>query len=121
MGNVKGILLGFDSQKANCRGKDTYLFFPTHSERNGGFIKSQRLAIKYCEGCEVREPCLEYSLHYEPLGVWGGKTEIEREVIRQQRQIKLPEYRVNGDAVKRAIRTGSIHRRANSESSEINQ
>lgn len=119
MHNVEGVVLGFDSDKANCKGQDTYLFFPTHSKKNGGFYQSQRLAIKYCENCQVKEPCLEYSLHYEPMGVWGGKTEVEREVIRQKRQIKLPENRVHSDSVRRALRSGSIRRQMRLESSEI--
>ena len=38
-----------------------------------------------CLGCPVRGECLAYALaHKELAGIWGGRTENEREAIRRQ-------------------------------------
>lgn len=43
------------------------------------------LAIRTCQGCPVREPCLRYALEVEdPAGVWGGLTARQRRAIRRQ-------------------------------------
>lgn len=40
-----------------------------------------------CASCEMREPCLEYALHVNVVGVWGGTTDVQRKRIRKQRNI----------------------------------
>lgn len=44
-------------------------------------------AIRVCETCHVKEQCLEYSLHWEQFGIWGGLTEGARERMRKQKNI----------------------------------
>lgn len=44
-------------------------------------------AIRVCETCRVKEQCLEYSLHWEPFGIWGGLTEGARERMRKKKNI----------------------------------
>ncbi len=64
---------------ANCLGVDPDLFFP---ERGA----STKEAKGVCQGCVVREDCLEYALaNGEKFGIWGGLSERERRRIRRQR------------------------------------
>lgn len=48
-----------------------------------------RMAIDICQTCDVREECLDHSLRWEQQGIWGGKTQREREAIRRHRNIAL--------------------------------
>ena len=65
---------------AACRGADSNLFFP---DRGDNAAVAQALAI--CATCTVRAECLEEALSRpELLGVWGGKTAVERRQIRRQ-------------------------------------
>ncbi len=47
-----------------------------------------------CSQCEMRGPCLEWALHHEIHGYWGGKSPEERKKIRKQKNIsiKSPPY-----------------------------
>ena len=64
---------------ANCLGVDPDLFFP---ERGA----STKEAKQVCQGCVVREDCLEYALaNGEKFGIWGGLSERERRRLRRQR------------------------------------
>ncbi|MFZ4519640.1 MAG: WhiB family transcriptional regulator [Microthrixaceae bacterium] len=66
---------------ANCLGVDPDLFFP---ERGA----STKEAKQVCQGCVVREECLEYALaNGEKFGIWGGLSERERRRIRRQRAL----------------------------------
>lgn len=66
---------------ANCLGVDPDLFFP---ERGA----STKEAKAVCQGCVVREECLEYALaNGEKFGIWGGLSERERRRIRRQRAL----------------------------------
>jgi WhiB family redox-sensing transcriptional regulator len=75
-----------------CRGYDTNMWFPIFSkspskaERNE-INKQIEIARTICGQCSQSEHCLEYSLRHEPLGIWGGKTELERANIRNSRGI----------------------------------
>jgi WhiB family redox-sensing transcriptional regulator len=60
-----------------CAQTDPEAFFPDKGERT-------RPAKAVCEGCPVRDECLNYALeHNERFGVWGGKSERERRVLRR--------------------------------------
>jgi WhiB family redox-sensing transcriptional regulator len=62
-------------------GVDPDLFFP---ERGA----STKEAKAVCQGCVVREDCLEYALaNGEKFGIWGGLSERERRRIRRQRAL----------------------------------
>ena len=66
---------------ANCRGLDPDLFYP---ERGA----STREAKAVCQGCVVREECLEFALRRgEKFGIWGGTSERERRRIRKARRL----------------------------------
>jgi WhiB family transcriptional regulator, redox-sensing transcriptional regulator len=66
---------------ANCLGTDPDLFFP---ERGA----STKEAKAVCQGCVVREDCLEYALaNGEKFGIWGGYSERQRRRINRQRAL----------------------------------
>lgn len=66
---------------AACRGLDAALFFPTRGEWTRGEAR------EVCGGCPVRAECLEHALEAgEKFGIWGGKTERQRRVMRRARQ-----------------------------------
>ena len=68
--------------EANCLGVDPELFFP---ERGG----STREAKEVCQGCVVKDDCLEFALQNgEKFGIWGGMSERERRRIRRQRALE---------------------------------
>ncbi|MCP4435058.1 MAG: WhiB family transcriptional regulator [Actinomycetia bacterium] len=66
--------------KAACRGPQAEVFFPPPQfERKADRLERERRAKRICVTCDVREECLEYSLHIkEPHGIWGGLNEAER-------------------------------------------
>ena len=87
--------LGFDTSRAACKGIDVEVFFPLKELwENRAYQKMQREATQICEQCEVKEPCLEYALANEPMGIWGGKTEFQRHILRKNRNLNLPSDRV---------------------------
>ncbi|HVC14726.1 MAG TPA: WhiB family transcriptional regulator [Acidimicrobiales bacterium] len=69
-------------KRAACRGIDVEIFFPETDED-----ADVEAAKAVCEGCPVRQACLEHALaHREREGVWGGATERERRRILRQRR-----------------------------------
>ena len=54
-----------------------------------GLKASTAEAIKICDGCAIKDPCLDYSLEWEPMGIWGGYAEGERHYIRKERKLNL--------------------------------
>lgn len=86
----------FDAAPENgrCRGEDTNMWFPIFSKSPS---KQERIEINkqiatakaICSACPSAYHCLEYSLRHEPLGIWGGLTELERAKIRASRGITL--------------------------------
>lgn len=59
------------TRRAACLDLDPELFFPISME---GPSQSQvEQAKQVCDGCPVREPCLQYALSTrQAYGVWGG-------------------------------------------------
>lgn len=65
------------TEQALCAQTDPEAFFP---EKGG----STREAKRICQGCEVRDECLEYALaNGIRFGIWGGFSERERRKIKQ--------------------------------------
>jgi WhiB family redox-sensing transcriptional regulator len=57
---------------AACAGVDSDAFFSDDP-------REQRIAKRICEGCPVREQCLQYANdRREYYGVWGGQTSSRR-------------------------------------------
>ena len=67
-----------------CSEVGTDIFFPEKGE-------AAQPAKTICGGCIHKAECLEWSLHHEIYGVWGGFTERERRFIRRQRNIQFKE------------------------------
>ncbi|MCB1258049.1 MAG: WhiB family transcriptional regulator [Microthrixaceae bacterium] len=64
---------------ANCMGVDPDLFFP---ERGASTAEAKAV----CEGCVVKDLCLESALaNGEKFGIWGGTSERERRALRRER------------------------------------
>jgi WhiB family redox-sensing transcriptional regulator len=64
-------------ERALCAQTDPEAFFP---EKGG----STREAKRICQGCEVRDRCLEYALaNDERFGIWGGLSERERRRLKR--------------------------------------
>jgi WhiB family redox-sensing transcriptional regulator len=58
---------------------DPEIFFPPPRDR-------AQEAKEVCRRCEVAEECLAWALkHRQHFGVWGGKSERERQKIRRDR------------------------------------
>lgn len=76
-----------------CREIGVELFYPEEKEYgargNGG--ETYTFARTICSACTVRIQCLEWALHHEDHGMWGGTSPTERRVIRRKRNIRLQE------------------------------
>ncbi len=68
-----------------CKGVTEHaIFFPNTNEK--GWQAKQAKAITICQGCQVKEECLNHALQNdEHFGVWGGTTERGRRRIRSLR------------------------------------
>nr|WP_197702423.1 MULTISPECIES: WhiB family transcriptional regulator [Corynebacterium] len=65
-------------EQALCAQTDPEAFFP---EKGG----STREAKRICQGCPVRDDCLEFALeHDERFGIWGGLSERERRRLKRE-------------------------------------
>lgn len=78
-------------RQAACKGVDPAQFFP----ENGRPPKEQR---RPCEGCPVRDKCLEAALNapWEPYGPWGGEPQS---VVQELWAARHPRNRSNEDTV----------------------
>lgn len=72
-----------------CSEVDTELFFPEI-----GANDQASNAKKICGRCPHIAECLEWALHYERFGIWGGSSERDRRVIRAKLNIKVQEDNV---------------------------
>lgn len=70
-----------------CHGSDVEAYFPNW----GVFDTHNKMAIKICGTCEVQAECLEWALHHERHGIWGGTTPSQRADIRAKRNIIVDE------------------------------
>jgi len=94
--------LGFDTSKAACRGKHVSMFYPDPEQaKKRAYALLMADAVKVCEDCEEKEPCLRYAVENEPTGIWGGTTEIQRHRIRLKEGVVLPLMRPLPDSVRR--------------------
>jgi WhiB family redox-sensing transcriptional regulator len=71
--------------RAACLDTDPELFFPLGS--SGDAAVQIKLAKAICATCPVRVTCREFAIETrQDYGVWGGKSEEERESIRRSRK-----------------------------------
>ncbi len=81
----------------SCKGHDPRMWYPHASRTDVGnystnykqSIEDAQTAKRICLGCTKRIECLSYSLYHENHGIWGGKTERERNAIRRLLSIKV--------------------------------
>ncbi len=69
---------------ALCKDKDPDLFFPGPGESTMG-----KEAKEICKKCPSVEPCREWAIKHEALGVWGATTARERSRLRSKLNIRL--------------------------------
>ena len=70
-----------------CMQVDPELFFPEDVKG----MKAEILHAKnVCNKCHFIQPCLEYALKNDVVGVWGATTEKERWNIRRDNKIPTP-------------------------------
>lgn len=84
----------FPPSNGKCKGQDVAHWFPRadkgqSAEERAEYRRSIQFAVNTCEQCDVQDHCLEYSLRHEPFGIWGGKTEVERAMLRNDKKILL--------------------------------
>jgi WhiB family redox-sensing transcriptional regulator len=75
-------------ERGRCRDLDTELFYPPLESETPRQRRARESAAKaVCSGCPVRGECLAWALASdERLGVWGGKSERERELLAGHRR-----------------------------------
>jgi WhiB family redox-sensing transcriptional regulator len=74
--------------EAECRGMDPNFFFPPR-----GSNKQYREVVKVCQVCPVQEECLDYAIRHSidgRYGIWGGKSERQRRLIKHERNLAYP-------------------------------
>jgi WhiB family transcriptional regulator, redox-sensing transcriptional regulator len=71
------------ADQAACRGSEAAVFYPAESlERKEERLEREMTAKRICQGCPVREECLEAALtRRETYGIWGGYNEMERRAL----------------------------------------
>lgn len=67
--------------RPECLGLEPEKFHP-------GKGRTSKEVKKICEGCEVRQACLDYAIvNNEKFGIWGGEGERERRRIKRDRVV----------------------------------
>lgn len=62
-------------------------------------------AKSVCQGCPLRQRCLDYAMEHEPYGIYGGFDAVER-LARRGRPIPSYEERVEAAKVRAMFATG---------------
>lgn len=84
-------------RNGSCSGQDPRMWY-AHASRDDGanysekYKKAQedtKVAKAICKTCPIKIECLSYALYHEGHGIWGGKTERERNAIRRLLKIKM--------------------------------
>lgn len=70
--------------QAACSPETAHLF----AAEAGGLASRarEREAKAICEGCPVRDACLDWALEHGEAGIWGGTTTRERPKVRRIRR-----------------------------------
>lgn len=73
--------------KGLCVGKTDLFYLPPYRTKDS--IEREQKALSLCRACPSREPCLNYALHHEMYGIWGGMNEPGRRAMRKELGIVL--------------------------------
>jgi WhiB family redox-sensing transcriptional regulator len=65
-------------RRGKCRPYPKYLFYPDSVQDTGQIAFAKRI----CNGCPVRETCLDWAVRHHEYGIWAGSDERERVLIR---------------------------------------
>lgn len=82
----------------NCKGQDVDDFYRDDDLTKSANRWREDLAKRHCRNCAFITPCLEWGLHNEEFGVWGGTTENERRSMRKRAGVEIRPLRVRQDA-----------------------
>jgi WhiB family redox-sensing transcriptional regulator len=75
--------LDLNFARAKCKDyKDPDFFFNTVTTRGREEIADDQK--DFCLGCPIIEQCLDYALHVDVVGVWGGTSYQDRRRIRKR-------------------------------------
>lgn len=69
---------------ANCQGIDTEQFFTQYKKK---IYDNALFLTRVCDNCEVKKACLNYALHNDVQGWWGGTSDMQR--IKMRRALKI--------------------------------
>lgn len=86
---------------AICKGVDLAYFFRDQTPENGDRLSLTAFKA-ICADCPVKSFCLEFALLYDLKGVWGGKTEKERnkKYYQDLREILIEDAKESGVFIK---------------------
>jgi WhiB family redox-sensing transcriptional regulator len=65
-----------------CATTDPEIFFPEKGAK-GASTYVVNAARRMCAGCPYKQPCLEWAVVHDEMGIWGGTTAKERRVHRR--------------------------------------
>lgn len=68
-------------------GHDPALWFP-EGNRSVKRDPNVMFAKQVCYSCPVQRECMQHGIVFEPYGIWGGLTELERDVFRVSMGLK---------------------------------
>lgn len=63
---------------ANCAGTETEEWFSDTT-----VYENKPILKKICNSCLAKDECLDYALHHNVQGFWGGTSEFERKMMRR--------------------------------------
>lgn len=69
--------------RAACRGYSDLFFGPDGEYRADRLVREAK-AASLCRSCPVTQECLDWASNRPELGWWGGMSEAERKIYRQQ-------------------------------------
>ena len=67
-----------------CVGENPKYWMSTSEEETTKEVRENvQLALQVCRKCPVQSECLSHAMSYLEVGVWGGTTDIERQLMRK--------------------------------------
>ena len=68
---------GLEPGGARCAETDPEAFFPVAGQ-------NARPAKEICNGCDLKDACLDNAIKNKLTGIWGGTSDHERRALRKQ-------------------------------------
>jgi len=69
-----------------CATTDPEIFFPEKGAK-GQSLYIVNAARRICNTCPYKNPCLEWAVVHDEMGIWGGTTQKERRVHRRKLKV----------------------------------